>query len=476
MKVLLVNTNRMKPAVAPIGLDYLADSLRAAGHELSLLDLCFSDDIEKDIAASSSSFSPDIIGMSVRNTDDCFFSSGAFFLPDVRDMLFTLRQYSDAPVVLGGVGFSIMPEAALEYCGADFGIAGEGEDAFVRFLGAVQAGSDLDHVPGLIWWDETGLRRNRFKEIRLDALPPRTRSFIDNRRYFAEGGQAGFETKRGCPMSCTYCADPVSKGRRSRLLPPRLVLEELRALLAQGIEHLHTCDCEFNLPIDHAREVCRAIIEAGLGERVRWYAYCSIAPFDEETALLFRRAGCGGIDFGADSGNAEMLKRLGRHFGPDDLETTARHCRTAGIPFMYDLLVGGPGESRETIRESIDRVRRLDADCVGVAIGVRVYDGTPLANQVRSAGPLESNPDLYGAKLDNDLLLRPVFYIAPALGEGITALLQELVGSDERFFLPCGPDENRDYNYNDNDVLVRAIADGARGAYWDILRKMHTAG
>ena len=95
---------------------------------------------------------------------------------------------------------------------------------------------------------------------------------------------------------------------------------------------------------------------------------------------------------------------------------------------------------------------------------------------MRGAGPLESNPDLYGAKLDNDLLLRPVFYIAPALGEGITALLQELVGSDERFFLPCGPDENRDYNYNDNDVLVRAIADGARGAYWDILRKMHTAG
>jgi hypothetical protein len=68
-----------------------------------------------------------------------------------------------------------------------------------------------------------------------------------------------------------------------------------------------------------------------------------------------------------------------------------------------------------------------------------------------------------------------VFYIAPALGEGITAYVRELVGSDERFFLPCGPDETRDHNYNDNDVLVREIANGARGTYWDILRKMRKA-
>jgi tryptophan 2-C-methyltransferase len=466
MKILLVNTNRMKPAVAPIGLDYLADSLGTAGHTLSLLDLCFAGDTALEIETAVSSFSPDLVGASVRNTDDCVFPSGAFLLPEARGMLGAIRQFTDAPIVVGGAGFSTLADAAMDYCGADFGIAGEGEDGFVRLARALQGGSELSEVPGLLWWDEAGPRRNRGADLPLETLPPRERSFIDNRRYYREGGQAGFETRRGCAMSCTYCADPVAKGRRCRLLPPRAVTRELRALLDQGIDHVHACDAEFNLPAAHARDVCTAIIEEGLAERIRWYAYCAIAPFDAEMALLFRRAGCAGIDFGADSGNAGMLKRLGRPFTPGDVAATARCCADAGIPFMYDLLLGGPGETRESLRESLDLVRGLPVDCVGVSVGVRVYEGTALAAEVRAAGPLESNPALSGARIDNERLLRPVFYLEPGLGADLVSSLPELVGRDGRFFLPG------EYNYNDNERLTRAIAGGARGAYWDILRRL----
>ena len=474
MKILLANTNCMKPAVAPIGLDYLADSIRAAGHEPSLLDLCFSEDTDRDIASAFTS-APDVIGVSIRNTDDCYFASGQFFLPQCRETVRALRDHSDAPIVLGGVGLSLMPEAALEYCGADFAVAGEGEEPLVELLAALQADTDLGRVPGLLWWDETGLRRNPASDTPLERLPVRTRSFIDNRRYFAAGGQAGFETKRGCPMACVYCADPVAKGSRTRLLPPRMVVEELRALVSQGIDHVHCCDCELNLPPAHAHEVCRAIIEAGLPARIRWYAYCSVAPFDAETARLFAEAGCAGIDFGADSGSEEMLRRLGRHYGPGALEETARSCRGAGIPFMYDLLLGGPGETRETVRESLEVVKKAGPDCVGLSLGVRVYDGTPLAAQVREMGGMESNNALSGAKLDNESYLRPLFYLSPQLGPDPVSFVRDLVGDDERFFLPGGPDEERDYNYNGNDRLVQAIGRGERGAYWDILRRMNVA-
>jgi radical SAM superfamily enzyme YgiQ (UPF0313 family) len=471
MKVLLANTNRMKPAVAPIGLDYLADSLRAAGHEPSLLDLCFSEDADRDIDSAFESPAR-VVGLSIRNTDDCYFSSGEFFLPRHRETVQALRDHTDAPIVLGGVGLSLMPEAALEYCGADFAIAGEGEEPFVHLLSALEAGADLDEVPGLLWWDEAGLRRNPASDTPLDRLPVRTRSFIDNRRYFAAGGQAGFETKRGCPMGCVYCADPVAKGRRTRLLPPRMVVEELRALVSQGIDHLHCCDCELNLPLAHGQAVARAIIDADLAGRIRWYAYCSVAPFDAETARLFAEAGCGGIDFGADSGSAEMLERLGRHYGPEALEEAARACRGAGIPFMYDLLLGGPGETRETVRQSLDAVRKAAPDCIGISLGVRVYGGTALAAQVREMGSMESNRALSGAKLDNESCLRPVFYLSPELGPDPVRFVRDLVGDDGRFFLPGGPDEERDYNYNDNDRLVQALARGERGAYWDILRRL----
>jgi radical SAM superfamily enzyme YgiQ (UPF0313 family) len=473
MKALLVNTNLMKPPVAPVGLDYLADSVRAAGHEPLLLDLCFSADVKADIEAACRQ-GPDIIGCTVRNTDDCYFASGAFFLPAVKDIVTSLRRCSDAPVVLGGVGFSVMPEAVVQFCGAHYGIAGEGEEAFVSLCGALRRRSALAEVPGLVFRSERGLSRTPVAEVDLDRLPPRSRSFVDNRRYFAEGGQAGFETRRGCAMACIYCADPVAKGRRTRLLQPHRVVEEIRALLRQGIDSLHTCDPEFNVPLAHAHDVCRAMIEDGLGEKVRWYAYCAPAPFDAETAALMRRAGCAGIDFGVDSGSERMLRRLGRHFRPADIEAAALACRQAGIPFMYDLLLGGPDETRDSLQESLDLMRRVGPDCVGVSLGVRVYDGTPLADEVRRMGPRETNPALRGDRVGNEALTRPVFYLSPDLGPNPAALVRDAVGDDPSFFLPSGPEEARDYNYNDNDILVRAIREGARGAYWDILRRMRT--
>lgn len=472
MRVLLVNTNRMKPAIAPIGLDYLADSVNAAGHEARLLDLCFSADVNADICGAVAAFCPDVVGMSVRNTDDCYFSGQGFFLPDVREMVDTLNAVTDAPIVMGGVGFSVMPEQVMDFCGVDYGIAGEGEQGFVKLLSAFEYGSPLADVPNLLYRAEGRVRRNSAVDVPLDRLPPWSRSLADNPRYFAEGGQAGFETKRGCNMKCMYCADPVSKGRHVRLRRPATVVDELKSLLVQGIDHFHTCDCEFNIPGEHAKDVCRAIIDAGLGESVRWYAYCSITPFDREMADLFKRAGCAGVDFGADSGSAAILRSLGRHFSPDDLANTASLCHEYGIPFMYDLLLGSPGDTRETVGETIDLTRRIDADCVGVAMGVRVYDGTAMAEFVRSEGDMIANPNLYGVKNDNPDFLKPVFYISPDLGDGIVSYLHDLVGDDPRFFLPSNEEVESNYNYNENTVLVDAIRRGARGAYWHILRGM----
>jgi hypothetical protein len=117
-------------------------------------------------------------------------------------------------------------------------------------------------------------------------------------------------------------------------------------------------------------------------------------------------------------------------------------------------------------------MRRIDADCVGLSMGVRIYDGTATAEWVRAQGDIASNPDIYGAKQDNRDFLRPVFYVSPELGEDMVSIVSELVAGDPRFFLPSHEEVDTNYNYNDNTVLVRAIANGARGAYWDILRRM----
>jgi len=466
MKVLLVNTNQMKPAIAPIGLDYLADSIISAGHEPKLLDLCFSDDISSDIKAAIHDFVPDIIGVSIRNTDDCYFSGGAFFLPGIKQMINLIKKEFDAPIILGGVGFSIAPKAIMEYCGVDYGIAGAGEQPIAQFLNAYEKNASLECVYNLLQRKNGAIVRN-FNSQGEAYKHPRRRAFVNNAHYFSEGGQAGIETKCGCNMKCIYCAELAAKGSHILLRTPNLIVDEIKTLLAQGIDHFHTCDCEFNIPGNHAKEVCRAIINAGLGDKIRWYAYCSITPFDTEMADLFKRAGCAGVDFGADSGNDAMLKRLGRHFKSDDLITTAKLCHDYGIPFMYDLLIGGPDETRETVRQTIDLMRVIDADRVGVSMGVRVYQGTAMADYIR-----DHRPHLHGAKEDNPDFLKPVFYISPDLGDRIVSYLHELVGDDHRFFLPSNEEVESNYNYNDNTILVNAIKDGARGAYWDILRRL----
>jgi radical SAM superfamily enzyme YgiQ (UPF0313 family) len=240
-----------------------------------------------------------------------------------------------------------------------------------------------------------------------------------------------------------------------------------------GIDHVHFCDSEFNIPPQHARDVCRVLVDRELGNKLRWYTYATPAGFDRELASLCRKAGCVGINFGVDSACNRMLDALGRDFSVEDLYSTVDSCRREGIISMYDLLIGGPGETRKSVSETIETMKRLSPDRVGVNLGVRVFPQTKLARMVQQNGPLTENPDLYGSVAGNTSFFYPIYYFSSGMGPDISAYLTELIGGDERFFFfgdTAGADKN--YNYNDNTVLVDAIKAGYRGAFWDILRRL----
>jgi pyruvate-formate lyase-activating enzyme len=464
MRVALVNTNRITPPVAPIGLDYLAETLSAAGHETDILDLCWEERWEPAIAGFLGSGEYGLIGVTVRNTDDCSFATRESFLPNLSSMVECIRKHSGTLIVLGGVGFSIMPEAVLTHCGVDAGIWGGGEFPLADLSGRLESNRPWDDLPGLVVRRDGKWHRNPGSARRLTDLPPMSRSFLDNRRYFREGGQAGIETKRGCPRRCIYCADPVAKGKHVRVRTPADVADELARLVAMGIDHVHVCDSEFNIPGDHALEVCREIIRRGLGERLRWYAYCAPLPFTQELADLMSRAGCAGINFGADSGDDRMLGTLRRDFRAQDIRRTASLCREAGITVMIDLLIGAPGETRESIVRTVEEMKKAEPDRVGVAVGVRIYPGTELAGLVAIGSGKEG---LTGGRE----LSEPVFFLEPEVSPFVFDLLENLTRGDDRFlfFDPERPEKN--YNYNANRLLTEAIRAGFRGAYWDILRR-----
>ncbi len=470
MRVALVNTNRIRPPVAPIGLDYLAEALASRGHSPRLLDLCWEPSPEEAIRRFFGTERFGLVGITVRNTDDCSFTTRESFLPGLGRIASVLRECTDVPVLAGGVGFSVMPEGVLDALGLDAGVRGDGEQVLPAVADRLERGNRWDDLPNLVLREGNRFRRNRDLSPDLGDLPPMSRSWVDNPRYFREGGQAGVETKRGCPRSCIYCADPLAKGRASRLRDPEAVAEEIGALLRQGIDTLHLCDSEFNIPPAHALAVCGEIVRRGLAGKVRWYAYCAPRPFPAEMAERFRRAGCAGINFGADSGDPGMLSRLGRDHGPEDLLAAAGRCRDHGIAVMFDLLFGAPGESAESVERTIDLMRRAAPDLVGVSLGVRVYPGTELASRIlrenRSSG-------LSGGGADD--LVHPVFYVDPAIAPDLSGLLEQRVGDDERFLFFDPDRPRRNYNYNANRLLEEAIREGHRGAYWDILRRYRPA-
>ena len=472
-KVVLVNPNRMKPAVAPIALDYLAHALTERGFQADVLDLCFSPDWQEDINSYFARNSVSAVGISLRNTDDTSFASQQFFIPEFKDVIDEIRTRTSAPLILGGSAFSIMPEEILDYCGVDLGLTGDGEESLPLLVSRLVSGGDCSSVPGLVLREGGAFRCNLPSYIDLSHSPCPGRTSVDNCRYFAEGGMGNIETKRGCSKGCVYCVDALGKGRAFRLRSPESVVDEVASLLEMGIDWFHVCDSEFNLPPSHAGQVCHQIVRRGLGGRVNWYAYASPVPFTRGMAALFQRAGCAGLNFGVDSGSDAMLHALGRDFGVENLRRTGGICREQGLVFMYDLLLGGPGETRDTLRQTIEVMKDISPARIGAATGLRIFPGTALAKMVREMGPLRTNPHIQGNVDGNENFFAPVFYLSAALGQEAVDYVDDLIGGDERFFfMRPATSSDRNYNYSDNTLLVEAIRQGYRGAFWDILRRL----
>ncbi|MCX5858682.1 MAG: B12-binding domain-containing radical SAM protein [Proteobacteria bacterium] len=494
--ILLINPNQLRPPVAPLALEYLGASLGKKGYRVLLWDFCRNPRLGFNLKQNLEKVRPGLIGITFRNLDDAYLFSGREFLSGLKNLVKEIKKSNGAPVVIGGTGFSLAPREILRVTGADFGIWGEGEASLPQLLAKLEVQSlrfkvqsskntseipqsaflnpqSLSDVPGLVWREGKEIRQNPPGYIEdLDDLGLENRGFIDNRFYFLRGGMGGFESKRGCDRSCVFCADPVTKGRRLRLRSPESVAEEVRKLLTLGVTHFHTCDSEFNHPREHAEAVCREFIRRGLGRKIRWYAYCTPAGFDREFARVMKAAGCRGINFGTDHTEDSMLRKLGRDYGFTEIERARESCRKEGIVVMLDLLLGGPGETRNTLSELIKKIKKLDPERVGLSLGVRVYPGTALAKKVVAEGELSKNVNLHGRRANNNSFRQPVFFLSEKLGRNPLNFLQELVGGDRRFFLPSGDEAEKDYNYDDNDFISRAILkEGYRGAFWEILRR-----
>ncbi|MFP4379604.1 MAG: B12-binding domain-containing radical SAM protein [Candidatus Sumerlaeia bacterium] len=417
MKILLIATNRERSPmpVAPLGALMVAAAAQRAGHAVDVLDLAFK---RNPVAAARKAVRktrPELVGLSIRNLDNCFYCAPKSYTAESVVIANAVRAETDAPMVVGGCGFSVEPAGWMERLPVDYGVVGEGEKPFLALLDAVSANKTVPEIPGLI--------RAKNPQQALAARPDFADSFdcpahalINYKPHLKNGGFVSIQSKRGCPYQCIYCIYPQIEGRAYRLRDPEAIADEMARVIAdKEAKSFFFTDSVFNCPRDHAMQICEALRRKNIG--AAWMAYCNPEGYDRELAEAMQAAGCVGVEFGLDAATNKMLGNMGKSFSQDDIARALQANHDIGLPSALHFLFGGPGETWEDIRETQDFIDQCATpEAVFASMGIRIYSGTPLEKIARDEGVLGEKANLF----------MPHYYVSPALGDNVMAQLDHI--------------------------------------------------
>lgn len=412
MKVLLIsaNTESINMIPLPLGLNCVAVAARNAGHSVHLLDLMGSDDYQGQLHEAIGQYKPDLIGISVRNIDNQNMIETKFLLEPVKEVIAHCRTMSDSPIVVGGAGFSIFPRATLDYLGADMGICGEGEIALVALLHSMESGAPPLGIPGLCLRNGAANCASSREHLKLLPLPDPTLWSAPPSMH--DEIWIPVQSRRGCPMQCVYCSTPMLEGTAIRMHPVHDMVDCIARHTELGYRRFYFVDNTFNFPPDYAKELCRALADTHPG--VEWRCILYPGKIDEELVRLMARAGCVEVSLGFESGSSKILENLHKKYTLDQVRKASCLLKSYGIQRMGFLLLGGPGETKETVMESLCFADSLELDMLKLTIGIRIYPGTILSDIAVREGIIDKTNEL----------LTPRFYIAHGIKEWILPTLQ----------------------------------------------------
>lgn len=411
-RVLLISANRERQPypVVPNGLACVASALDAAGHEVRFLDLCFERNPVAATRRAVREFDPQIAGVSVRNIDNSDAIALRHYVPEAKAVFNAIRESAPSTrLIAGGAAFGVAPEALFSDLGVDYAVAGDGERASVALVDALARGDNVAPIPGVVRHVENCVHfAPPGEDAALDDLPsPALHRWIDLKRYERHGATIPIQTKRGCVYKCVYCTYRNVEGWGYRTRDPELVADEISELRRKaGVRTFDFVDSTFNSPPGHALEVCESIIRRKL--RVHLDT-TNFTPAAASTELLrsMSRAGFRTLGITAESASDTVLEKLQKGFTASKARETAERVERAGIRALWIFLVGGPGETRQTLEETLRFARwRLErGDAVYMTVGLRIYPRTTLQRIAIAEGTIARDATL----------LDPTFYFSPGL-------------------------------------------------------------
>lgn len=412
MKILLIQSfSRNFRPIFPVGLARIASAVENR-HEISVFDPNIEPSIEAGLGRRLEEFRPDVIGISLRTIDSVDYVGREYFYPDfVRLVKFLRRERPEGRIVVGGGGFSLFAREIMRGIPEiDFGVVLEGEETFPELLENLdRAGS----VRGLLVREEGEVRYTGEREpVNFQDLPPSAYRYFEVNRYISPGIGIGIESKRGCRLTCSYCPYPYLTGSKVRMRSPKAIVDEIESLVARyGIRQFAFIDPVFNIPLDHAEQVCREILARKLD--IRWSSWTNEKMFTESYARTAIAAGCVAFPFSTDGFSDESLEALGKNYTNADILKTVEVARKIdGIHIGYAFFLNPPGS---TVKSFFGMCRFLLAAkrALGGKMKLRRHF---LFNRIR----IEPHTRLHERAMREGLitprtnLLEPVYYSQPA--------------------------------------------------------------
>ncbi|MBN1687611.1 MAG: radical SAM protein [Candidatus Omnitrophica bacterium] len=351
-----------------LGLSYLKSYLEDKNPSIQVCIIDLSLVSEKMLLQQVAEKQPRLVGFST-------FSTSRFVSLDLARAVKEIS--SEAMIVLGGFHASYLYEQIMEnFSWIDFIIRGEGEKTLSELIDCLLSGRSFEGIRGLVFRKEgtLGINEKRPYIENLDILPfpyyiPHEVDLLGKRRKAAT-----VITSRGCSGACKFCAAPSFWGK-PRFRSTRNIMEELTGLVEKhGVEFIYFMDDTFTESPPRVYEICQAIEKKKWN--LLWRATARINTLNESILKAMKSAGCVEIAVGIESGSQDILGHLGKRVSLEKIEEVAKSMKDLNIQLHACFIVGSPGESRQTIQETQQLIRKIRADSFSVSRSLYLFPGT----------------------------------------------------------------------------------------------------
>ncbi|MBJ6800969.1 cobalamin-dependent protein [Geomonas sp. Red259] len=405
----MISTNRetAPQPVVPLGAAWVTEALQLAGFQVRFLDLCFLPDPVAAVADALAGFAPDGIALSVRNLDNCNLLAPKSYLRELREVVRLIKAHSEARILIGGAGVSILPHQVLEYLELDFAVVGEGERAAVQFFSAPDADA-AGHVAGVVCRKGALRQENDTTPVAAgDIVMPRLHGWVDVGRYLAREPVLPVQGKRGCAQRCLYCTYRIIEGSSWRVRDPVAVVDEIAEMMRHTpAREFEFVDSIFNEPEGYLELLLEEVLRRGVKAR---FCASSLSPkgLTEGQLRLMERAGMTSLVITPESAAGATLAALQKGFDEDEVHRAAELLGRSRLRALWCFLLGAPQEDEETLGRTVAFLNRHvgSKDAAFITTGIRIYPGTGLHRLAVREGTVQADDDL----------LMPSFYFSPKL-------------------------------------------------------------